>query len=522
MAPTKTIIAQREMPHDLMCPISYQIFQDPVATPCSHTFSRAAIERWIDKQGEKAKCPCCKGPISQESLQKNEQKASEVSHFLDPIVHEILEHFKDKPVETILETSKHEYGEALLVRLKKRLALNADDEDVKRALEHAIQEGDEDAFDALIDCGASLDALVDNYPLIVKAVKSGNEHLLHKILNYFFDRLTTSNHGLNPNIFLQGVPQWIARLRRDNPEVMPPSTEVPNLACVLPRLSDQAAYDYLSMPPIFMRDRSSLENQDALSAALSLNNDRIAALIFSLGLKTIHKRDNGEYHDITQTQDPEKSIVNKVTTRQLDSWCVSRACNYIFEKRQMIHRYQQSHNIFLKIWGFLLQWFNQRKIQAARSLYICANERKDSRHGWRSRDVQRNLKVLTSGDLGRTVFRPYLQYSLQKGLFSIQDGETLESAWFRNLRERKQAANRKKAQANRERSEAETLRVDLERQIRALPGPGLTQARLEVLTIDTRHRADADMLTRLMAQLVQGRFVERQNDLALTSLPGYN
>jgi hypothetical protein len=54
-------------------------FTDPVLTPCSHTFCRACITRWI-RDGPSSRCPTCKSRLSlSDGTLRNDLRLREVS-----------------------------------------------------------------------------------------------------------------------------------------------------------------------------------------------------------------------------------------------------------------------------------------------------------------------------------------------------------------------------------------------------------------------------------------------------------
>jgi|GEM_PF-2008921 len=425
MAPKQPMIQIRDLPEGLVCPITYHAFLDPVDTvPCSHTFSKAAINRWIETKGDKAKCPCCNGLITQKGLVANDAKALEVRQFLDPIASEIVDRFGDNPIKALQEGAKHDsYSGALYSRLNDELTIDANNQEGEAALVLAIQEGSVELFDALIACGAQLDRLIDRSPLITLAVKSGNLAMLHQVLSYFYERITTpydrrksykkESHYTTERVYDESIP---------------------NLSHALRGLYGKTNDVYLSMSSILM-DYDSSENQNALAAALAAKNELMSSLIFSLGVKTIYENENGDYYDITDVQDPSQSIVTKVNGPQFENWCACRSAIYIFEKRQMIYRYKSSVNVFLKLWGFILELFNQAKIKAARHLCFYAMVTSHCEREWYAKYLGSHLLSINTGELGETVFKPYLRYSQQRGVFSIREGETLQTAWLRSITE---------------------------------------------------------------------------------------
>jgi len=54
---------------DLICPITYQIFRDPVVAGDGHTYERAAIVRWIEEHGTS---PLTRQPLNINELQSDD------------------------------------------------------------------------------------------------------------------------------------------------------------------------------------------------------------------------------------------------------------------------------------------------------------------------------------------------------------------------------------------------------------------------------------------------------------------
>ena len=46
-------------PDDLICPISYQLFKEPVLAVDGVVYERRSIQTWFDTRGECCKSPCC-------------------------------------------------------------------------------------------------------------------------------------------------------------------------------------------------------------------------------------------------------------------------------------------------------------------------------------------------------------------------------------------------------------------------------------------------------------------------------
>ena len=59
---------ESKLPRHLTCPITLDLFADPVITPHGHTFERGAIEREIDRSG---RCPLTKQPLRWDELRPN-------------------------------------------------------------------------------------------------------------------------------------------------------------------------------------------------------------------------------------------------------------------------------------------------------------------------------------------------------------------------------------------------------------------------------------------------------------------
>lgn len=64
-------LKQNGHPPSFVCPLSYQVMEDPVSDLCAHTFERQAIEAWLDRGNA-----CC--PISRKSLSRNDLKPNHV------------------------------------------------------------------------------------------------------------------------------------------------------------------------------------------------------------------------------------------------------------------------------------------------------------------------------------------------------------------------------------------------------------------------------------------------------------
>jgi G3E family GTPase len=81
-APDSPKVGRRgaEHPHDLCCPITQELMQDPVVAGDGHTYERAAIEDWLSRQST--------SPMSNESMSAqliaNHSLKSQISSYLEP------------------------------------------------------------------------------------------------------------------------------------------------------------------------------------------------------------------------------------------------------------------------------------------------------------------------------------------------------------------------------------------------------------------------------------------------------
>eukprot|EP00976_Prorocentrum_cordatum_P115155 1195964-Prorocentrum_minimum.AAC.2 len=48
-------------PADLRCVICWELFRDPVITPCGHSFCRACVDTELNSSG---RCPICRRPTN--------------------------------------------------------------------------------------------------------------------------------------------------------------------------------------------------------------------------------------------------------------------------------------------------------------------------------------------------------------------------------------------------------------------------------------------------------------------------
>lgn len=58
------------VPDEFICPLTLQVFDDPVMTRCGHSFERTAILEWILDQGQ-ATCPITRVPLFPSMLVPN-------------------------------------------------------------------------------------------------------------------------------------------------------------------------------------------------------------------------------------------------------------------------------------------------------------------------------------------------------------------------------------------------------------------------------------------------------------------
>jgi len=68
---------------ELRCSVCMSLFNDPMRTPCGHTFCRDCIMPWIAVQGGKAPCAMCKSIVTKRQLRAEETVAALVHHFRD-------------------------------------------------------------------------------------------------------------------------------------------------------------------------------------------------------------------------------------------------------------------------------------------------------------------------------------------------------------------------------------------------------------------------------------------------------
>ena len=80
--PTK----QLEIPIELFCPLSMQIFLDPVELPCGTTVERQVIEKWLLEKGS--------SPFNRELLNQKDLKTNEV---MKKKVDDFFEQYKNNP-----------------------------------------------------------------------------------------------------------------------------------------------------------------------------------------------------------------------------------------------------------------------------------------------------------------------------------------------------------------------------------------------------------------------------------------
>jgi len=62
-------------------PISFEIMEDAMVTPCGHSFSKATIIDWLEKPSRKH-CPICKKELSKDQLQPNYSLRDAIEHHL--------------------------------------------------------------------------------------------------------------------------------------------------------------------------------------------------------------------------------------------------------------------------------------------------------------------------------------------------------------------------------------------------------------------------------------------------------
>lgn len=92
---------QLEIPDELCCPLSMQIFLDPVVMPCGTTVERQFIEKWIS---EKGKSPFNRTPLTEKDLKIDEMMQKKVNAF--------FEKHQDNPfINAIKEIKQYQFQE---------------------------------------------------------------------------------------------------------------------------------------------------------------------------------------------------------------------------------------------------------------------------------------------------------------------------------------------------------------------------------------------------------------------------
>ena len=66
---TKAEVSDDEIPEELICPITQELFKDPVLIPCGHTFSRDPLLAWLRGGGDG--CPVGREPFTEQQLVTN-------------------------------------------------------------------------------------------------------------------------------------------------------------------------------------------------------------------------------------------------------------------------------------------------------------------------------------------------------------------------------------------------------------------------------------------------------------------
>jgi len=66
----------------LICPLSFELLEDPVTTPSGHTYSRCAIEDWITQKGT---CPVTNRPLCSRQLRTNYDLQNILHQYLHPL-----------------------------------------------------------------------------------------------------------------------------------------------------------------------------------------------------------------------------------------------------------------------------------------------------------------------------------------------------------------------------------------------------------------------------------------------------
>lgn len=80
--PTEIILSIN--PRSLKCPITLQVFFEPVVTSCHHTFEKTAIKKWYKEKGGDACCPTCRKPF---------KSIHESSDIVDELLNKTLEKY---------------------------------------------------------------------------------------------------------------------------------------------------------------------------------------------------------------------------------------------------------------------------------------------------------------------------------------------------------------------------------------------------------------------------------------------
>lgn len=343
------------------------------------------------------------------------------------------------------------------------LGVDTKNNEGETALLIALREGDVQSFDQLISMGASLKTIQDEHALLVLAIKSDNMGVIKRVLAYLIIKeFNTQSEEIDKRIYelLNGIREsgnTVEYFRSSKKGIEPLLDErnqnmriTLNFLPVLLYEQESSNYKIMSVAGFYI-DLSFIDQQDKnghtpLSSALS-QNDEYATIMLTFGAKTVFQRDDGTYYDILDDHRIENPLAKSLTESQFYGWINFRLKNYMDEKDKVIARFRESRNIFYKIWGFILSVLFNRKFEAAHSLRDYCSRRHTSilrnslisDFSHHKRKIHFYMPELTSGELGRTVFKPYLKYAQQRGLFNPRNGERLEKAWLRSERERNQA-----------------------------------------------------------------------------------
>lgn len=299
----------------LSCPISNQLFAEPVMTKCGHTFEKEEITRWIERaQKNHSQCPTCLSHINIETLRPNLAIAGVVEVFLSQHPNKIESQYchdvSSEHIVNFLETASPEKIVRLYMAYPEKLndAINDGDE-YETILHYAVAKGRIDllqTFKAKMttinwdDPRPYTDLLYNNITLLFYAIESTPSPNDRAVIQFLLDQ------GADPTrITGKGHTPLSAACRCDKKQLIQLLLTIPPVRSSINsglspliyavQYSDVECVQWLLAVPGIDINRKDKHGESALFKAAKLGDiEKVKILLALPGIDTEAKREPGE------------------------------------------------------------------------------------------------------------------------------------------------------------------------------------------------------------------------------------